>query len=307
MLKNGCYAFVLIINGCYVSTAIDHIITNSFLKNDIKTGIIKTDTSDHFPIFIVSSKPDIDVYSTDNFIFKRYINDETMNNFKNKLNEINWENIKTIECPESAYNLFLQQFSAAYENAFPKVKIKIKIKNLLSPWISKGILKSSKKKQKLYDKYLKNRTYKNEKNYKTYKNMFETVKFKSKKNYYNNLITKYKNNIKKTWSIMKEAIGKIKQVNNNLPRRLIINNKEIYAKKTIAESFNNYFINVQSWTLIFAQMRNVAKKCFSANVPKVFIFGLPVRTGTINDFSCKDWVLGSYWHSYMFQANDHMT
>ena len=48
--------------------------------------------------------------------------------------------------------------------------------------------------------------------------------------------------IKKTWSIMKEAIGKIKQVNNNLPRRLIINNKEIYAKKTIAESFNNYFI-----------------------------------------------------------------
>ena len=115
------------------ATAIDHIITNSFLKNDIKTGIIKTDTY-HFPIFIVSSKPDIDVYSTEKFIFKRYINDETMNNFKNKLNEINWEIIKNIESPESAYNLFLQQFSAAYENAFPKVKIKIKIKNLLSPW-----------------------------------------------------------------------------------------------------------------------------------------------------------------------------
>ena len=57
--------------------------------------------------------------------------------------------------------------------------------------------------------------------------------------------------------------------------------------------------NLQSWTLIFAQMRNVTKKCFSANVPKVLIFGLPVRTGTINDFSCKDWVLGSYWQSYM--------
>ena len=37
----------------------------------------------------------------------------------------------------------------------PKVKIKIKPKNLLSPWISKGILKSSKRKQKLYDKFLK--------------------------------------------------------------------------------------------------------------------------------------------------------
>ena len=52
------------------------------------------------------------------------------------------------------------------------------------------------------------------KSYKTFRNMFETVKFKSKKNYYNNIITKYKNNIKKIWSIMKEAIGKTKQVNN---------------------------------------------------------------------------------------------
>ena len=74
--------------------------------------------------------------------------------------------------------------------------------------------------------------------------MFETIKFKSKQKYYNQLITKYKNNVKKTWQIMKEAIGKIKHINNNLPRRLIINNKEINDKQTIAESFNNFFIDV---------------------------------------------------------------
>ena len=43
---------------------------------------------------------------------------------------------------------------------------------------------------------------------------------------------------------------------------------------------------VQSWTLISRRFRNVAEKCFSANVPKVLIFGLLIRTGTINDFSC---------------------
>ena len=42
---------------------------------------------------------------------------------------------------------------------------------------------------------------------------------------------------------------------------------------------------LQSWSLISRHMRNVAEKCFSANVPKVLIFGLLVRTGTINDFS----------------------
>ena len=34
--------------------------------------------------------------------------------------------------------------------------------------------------------------------------------------------------------------------------------------------------HLQSWTLIITQMRNVAKKCFYADVPKVLIFGLLV-------------------------------
>ena len=44
---------------------------------------------------------------------------------------------------------------------------------------------------------------------------------------------------------------------------------------------------LQSWTLIFAQMRNVAKKCFSANVPKVLIFGLLQPWTKINDKTAK--------------------
>ena len=44
----------------------------------------------------------------------------------------------------------------------PKLEIKVKFKNDQSPWISKGITKSSKKKQRLYEQFLKNRTPKNE-------------------------------------------------------------------------------------------------------------------------------------------------
>ena len=35
------------------ATAIDHIITNSVINAEFKTGIIKTDISDHFPIFFI--------------------------------------------------------------------------------------------------------------------------------------------------------------------------------------------------------------------------------------------------------------
>ena len=59
------------------------------------------------------------------------------------------------------------------------------------------LLKLSNKKHKLYDKFLKNKTYTNEKIYKSYKNLFETIKFKSKKIYYTKLISKYQNNLKK--------------------------------------------------------------------------------------------------------------
>ena len=150
--------------------------------------------------------------------------------------------IQKINCPNEAYDEFLKTFSSCYEVSFPKVKIKIKSKSFLSPWITKGLIKSSKKKQKLYNNFLKHKTYKNEKKYKTYKNLFETLKLKSKKNYYAKLINKYKNNIKKTWQVIKEIIGKTKLISNNLPRRLIVNETEISDQKDIAKHFNEYSV-----------------------------------------------------------------
>ena len=65
-----------------------------------------------------------------------------------------------------------------------KKKKEIKSKYLNTPWITKGIRKSSKHKQRLYEKYLKLRSKENEKSYKTYKNLFGRIKKNAKKNYY---------------------------------------------------------------------------------------------------------------------------
>ena len=43
---------------------------------------------------------------------------------------------------------------------------------------------------------------------------------------------------------MKEKIGKGKVINNSLPKLLILNNRNIFEQKTIANSFNEYFVNV---------------------------------------------------------------
>ena len=79
-----------------------------------------------------------------------------------------------------------------------------------SPWITSGIKRSSKLKRRLYEKFLKNPNKQNELEYKTYKLLFESVKRRSKKLHFSILILKCKNNIRKTWEIIKESTGQKK-------------------------------------------------------------------------------------------------
>ena len=98
-----------------------------------------------------------------------------------------------------------------YDKHFPLKKIKLKTKDLKSPWITAGIKKSSKRKQRLYTRFLKNQNQKNETEYKNYKKVFESIKRSSKKIHFPKLVLKYTTNNKKTWQIIKEAIGKEKR------------------------------------------------------------------------------------------------
>ena len=87
---------------------------------------------------------------------------------------------------------------------------RLKTKHIQSLWITKGIAKSSKRKQKLYEKFLKHRTPETGLTYKSYKNLFESLKKKGKKKYYSEKMSGCKSDAKKIWSIMKELIRKIK-------------------------------------------------------------------------------------------------
>ena len=69
-------------------------------------------------------------------------------------------------------------------------------------------MKSSKRKQHLYEKYLKKKTSNNKGKYDSYKKLFESIKKKAKKQYYSRLILKYKDNMKKTWQVIQELTGK---------------------------------------------------------------------------------------------------
>ena len=90
----------------HTATAIDNIITNCRLNMDIKSTIVKTDLSGHFPIiFIDEFKKDLT--PTDDMwkcVHKRDFNENEFSRFKQALLEKSWNNVKNLKQPNEAYS-----------------------------------------------------------------------------------------------------------------------------------------------------------------------------------------------------------
>ena len=144
-----------------------------------------------------------------------------------------------------AYDKFMLLYKVAFERAFPLRKVELKKKYIKrEPWITAGLLESSRNKAKLFTKKLKIPTEHNINKFKDYNKLFNKIKRKMKINYHSSTIKENKHNIKKNWSIINYAIGKYKD-KSSFPHEFLINNKPISDKSEITSSFNEYFF--QNW------------------------------------------------------------
>ena len=168
----------------------------------------------------------------------------TLSLLKEKLLKVDWGLLNTIKDPNEAYKTFLNVFSNLYKIAFPKIKIKVNSKTRLSPWITRGILKSSKRKQRLYEKFLKNINSVKKENYKTFAHLFESIKQKSKKNYYHNLLITYENDMNRTWATIKEIITSKKSSETLFPKWLVVNDLEFFDKKLYRKMLINFLVKL---------------------------------------------------------------
>ena len=91
---------------------------------------------------------------------------------------------------------------------------------------------------------MKKRTSRIESIYKAYKSFFDSLKKKSKKNYFTRRFQNYQNDIKKSWDVIKEVIVGAKSTKGSFPRRMIIDGQEIFDQGKIANSFNKFFVDI---------------------------------------------------------------
>ena len=89
---------------------------------------------------------------------------------------------------------------------FPLRTIKVGSRNIKrEPWMTAGLLNSSRHKAKLLWKKLKKPTEQNILEYKIYLKLFNTIKRKAIIIYYN-VLDQNRHNTKHTWNILKKAI-----------------------------------------------------------------------------------------------------
>ena len=114
---------------------------------DFKSTIIKTDLSDHFPVVFAIKTNETTQRPVVKSTYKRSYCEKNIGKFKNILHNRNWDDIKKNKDPNKAYKYFLSIYIDIYDKLFPKSEVKVKFKSDQSPWITKRIAKSSKKKK----------------------------------------------------------------------------------------------------------------------------------------------------------------
>nr|XP_047144771.1 uncharacterized protein MAL8P1.12-like [Hydra vulgaris] len=101
------------------STLLDNVITNNFHNSRFKNGIINTDLTDHFPIFLITESVTLNNATHKSTVFMRQINENSICQFKNLLNNyVDWNLVLQSHDVNNAYDLFLNQFSKIYLNPF---------------------------------------------------------------------------------------------------------------------------------------------------------------------------------------------
>ena len=126
-----------------------------------------------------------------------------------------------------------------YDRSFPFAEIKIKPKNLETPWFSKTLKRSSKTKQRPYINFLKNKSIYSEEKCKSYKSIFGKCKIKSRKSYYASLLNKYKYDSMQTWQVMKKITGKQKSESSSLSKTRKTKQRIIEKKAKLQKNLKN--------------------------------------------------------------------
>ena len=215
------------------------------------SGILLNRISDHLPYFIClehSTKKQ----KVDKLIEIKNNNIMSMNKFRTGIEASNiWDKLDkdNFADPNENYHILETEIIKQRLKHLPTKKVKYKKhKHKKSGWITHGIIRSIVFRDKLY-RTLKQTNKESPEfeiiktNLKTFNKLLKKNIIMAKKMYYQSQFSKYKDNMKGTWAIIKGILNRT-QPSTNFPEYFNINGQKITDKKVISNEFNSFFTNI---------------------------------------------------------------
>ena len=220
------------------ATLIDNILTNNVENiNHSDQGILVTDVTDHYPVFHIHRTPKDK--ETEVYFIKRIYSTKNKQAFLESIAETDWSEIYSVMSTETAFNAFHDKLMKLLNKCFPKIRVKEKY-HFRKPWPSEALRTSIKHKNKLYHHYRKINSVKSEILYTSYKTKLTQILKAAEKKHYQNLFRKYKDNMKKSWRIIKRLVNR-NQVQSYQTKFKLEDGRVINDNFNICKHFNDFF------------------------------------------------------------------
>ena len=219
---------------------IDQIWTN--VSDHVETsGVILSELSDHYPVF---SRVKTGGYSKNekyvDFKF-RLNNSDCHGKFRDSIMPILEWNLDETSNVQTLYDDFTNFISNAYNSAYPMIEVKKKKLDVSKPYITnelKCLIREKHKLKKLFHRF----PYTYGTRYRAIRNKVCRMADLNKKTFLQSEIVANKNNAKKTFEIINEALGRNKKVSSSI--EMSVNGEVLTDDLHKANAFNDYFTSI---------------------------------------------------------------
>ena len=152
--------------------------------------------------------------------------------------------------PNHNYEILERSLIETQSECFPDRVVRFNNKkHKKTPWATQGILNSINQRNRLYKRLKQTKTdapsYEAKRtSFNKYRNLLKKTITHAKCVFYKNLFDRYKNDMRKTWSIISDTLNK--KVKHSIPDIMSVNGEKCSDKARISEHFNSFFATIGS-------------------------------------------------------------
>lgn len=223
------------------ATLIDMFITNIEASKCL-SGVLSAPISDHLPIFmLINETVNCAPAQLREPIVIQDINEYTLAAFRKEISLTDWSGVYCEQEPEAAYDIFHDKLIRVYKKCFPYKQLK-HTRKAKKPWLTKSCLNEIKRKNKLFENFLKNKNEETLKRFKAQRNKVNSLLRYKKRTYLNSIFNKdVMNKQDLAWSRLNKFLGR--NGDDFRPTELVIDG-DVICKDDLANLFNDYFVSL---------------------------------------------------------------